>query len=298
MWVVTDSIRCRSEADRLGTSAHDALDRQRAALERTYGWTGMELTVIAERSTRQLVVRGTVLVRGVAKALRQSLSALVGPGWRLNMAGVTAWSGHEWRAIRCPVLRVWRQYDVPESTAALATELVAADGPVQILARLRAATLIRGTDGTVGWIYESLGSQTPAFNGRTTAARPRTMRDALRSRLGTPYLLGGTTSALDCSGLVQRVYREALGVTIPRHSTDQRRGAQPITASGRQTGDLVFLWSRAEAPCHVGVVLTGSADHTVVHASESRRMVVEDALDAFVAGATRVEYRPMASAAR
>jgi hypothetical protein len=98
-----------------------------------------------------------------------------------------------------------------------------------------------------------------------------------------------TEQGVDCSGLVQRLALEVLGVLVPRHSSDQLLVA-PRPGSGRVPGDLSFVWSDREALCHVGIG-TGA---TVIHASLSRRCVVEDSLEGFLAGARRVMHVPFA----
>lgn len=90
---------------------------------------------------------------------------------------------------------------------------------------------------------------------------------------------------MDCSGLVQRCVREALGRVLPRHSTEQVGGG-----AGRalgEPGDLVFMAGAGGVDGHVGVVLRGSrpGSRTLVHASTSRGLVVEEPLDGCLARA-------------
>ncbi|MGN6250239.1 MAG: transglycosylase SLT domain-containing protein, partial [Marmoricola sp.] len=66
-----------------------------------------------------------------------------------------------------------------------------------------------------------------------------------RKYLGIPYLWGGTDPAqgLDCSGLVQRVYRD-LGYDLPRVSGDQARAGTAVPSlSQAQPGDLLAFGS-------------------------------------------------------
>ncbi len=87
-----------------------------------------------------------------------------------------------------------------------------------------------------------------------------------------------------------------LGLLLPRHTTDQRAFVASADAPhGR--GDLIFTWTERHGACHVGVVTEyGTASRgdfseaRVIHASRSRRRVVEEPLLAFTLGATRVEY--------
>lgn len=184
----------------------------------------------------------------------------------------------------------------------LSSELLAADGPVELLAAGPGAwSLVRAGDGTVGWYCGALRPVRAPVRARRrrvtegTALRRLTAR--LRGRLGVPYMLGGTTRRhIDCSGLVQRCVREALGVVLPRHSTDQAAaGVAPGRALG-EPGDLLFMTGLDAAQCHVGVVLRGAGPgaRTLLHASARRGMVVEEPLDACLARVSRVQHVELA----
>jgi cell wall-associated NlpC family hydrolase len=134
------------------------------------------------------------------------------------------------------------------------------------------------------------------------APRPdwNALASALSQFLGAPYRLGGTLpNGVDCSGLLQRVYRASQRILLPRHSTDQldmtsRHRESDPASDVRATGDLIFTWTDREGPCHVGALVVGE-DPVVFHASLSRRSVVRDPLARFVEGARRVERVPRAS---
>lgn len=69
--------------------------------------------------------------------------------------------------------------------------------------------------------------------------------------LGVPYVWGGTSpNGLDCSGLTQRVYREAVGVEITRVTYTQQYQGKEVSLSNIQVGDLIF-WG--EPTYHVAI---------------------------------------------
>ena len=68
--------------------------------------------------------------------------------------------------------------------------------------------------------------------------------------IGVPYVWGGTTpSGFDCSGLVQYVYRNSVGVNLPRVSQAQLNAGRHIPAGQAQPGDMVNYYT------HVGIYL-------------------------------------------
>lgn len=83
------------------------------------------------------------------------------------------------------------------------------------------------------------------------------LTDYAQQFLGTPYVWGGNslTSGIDCSGLVQQVYKH-FGISLPRVTYDQIGEGSPIGIKGLRPGDLVFFDTSSQAgPDHVGIYL-------------------------------------------
>jgi len=97
--------------------------------------------------------------------------------------------------------------------------------------------------------------------------------------LGTPYRWGGTTptSGFDCSGLVNYVFRTALGIELPRVSRDMARGGEPVERSALTAGDLVFFSRKGRTVSHVGIYL---GNGRFVHAPRTGRDVTISRLNA------------------
>lgn len=297
----TREARSREEVARV-------VERRRALLAAEFGWTHVAVAATWDAPTRALRLRGCVVVPRVCAALRADLAPLLPPGWRVDTGGVTALAGREWRGLRAGVTRLWRRPGLFEGTCALGhglrdseltSELLVGDGPVEVLHALAGATLVRGVDGAVGWVRGRLGAVVAgpvdgAWTGRRFEWRPwgagealRRLAASLRSYRGVVYRLGGTTRRhVDCSGLVQRCVREALGQVLPRHSTEQVGFGGSGRALG-EPGDLVFMAGVGATDGHVGVVLRGErpGERTLVHASTSRGRVVEEPLDRCLARA-------------
>lgn len=84
--------------------------------------------------------------------------------------------------------------------------------------------------------------------------------DIGRRYLGVPYVFGGTNPAvgLDCSGLVQLVYRQ-LGIGLPRTAQAQFDATDRVRLDQLQPGDLVFFARTYVDPhdwiTHVGIYM-------------------------------------------
>lgn len=88
------------------------------------------------------------------------------------------------------------------------------------------------------------------------------------SLLGVKYSWGGTTTAgFDCSGFTQYVYKNALGINIPRVSRDQANAGSAVSMSNAKAGDLLYFDTMGGGrTSHVGIYL-GSGKF--IHASGS-----------------------------
>jgi cell wall-associated NlpC family hydrolase len=96
--------------------------------------------------------------------------------------------------------------------------------------------------------------------------------------LGTPYRWGGTDpdKGFDCSGLVGYVFRNALGIELPRVSRDMAKNGQLITDRAQlAAGDLVFFGRKGRVN-HVGIYV---GDGRFVHAPSRGKDVTVSSLD-------------------
>ena len=94
---------------------------------------------------------------------------------------------------------------------------------------------------------------------------------------GVPHRWGGTTRrGIDCSALVQTLYRDVTGVRLPRTTRAQVRTGDRVRKRDLQPGDLVFF--HLEKSRHVGVYLDNGR---FVHASSSQGVSVSNLSDSY-----------------
>ena len=75
-----------------------------------------------------------------------------------------------------------------------------------------------------------------------------------RAQIGDPYVPGRAgPNAFDCGGLVQFVFRKALGMDLHRTSRQQYTQVKKIKRKHAQPGDLVFFFERGAH--HVGIYI-------------------------------------------
>src|SRR5262249_55745588 len=85
----------------------------------------------------------------------------------------------------------------------------------------------------------------------------RTLTSTALGLIGIRYRWGGATpdTGLDCSGLVQFVFQQATGVTLPRSAKEMSRLGDKVALADLKPGDLVFFNTRRFAFSHVGIYL-------------------------------------------
>jgi hypothetical protein len=88
------------------------------------------------------------------------------------------------------------------------------------------------------------------------------------SLLGVNYRFGGNSpdTGLDCSGLVRLVFKDTLGLPLPRRSEEISRVGGSVAPSELQPGDLVFFNTLRRAFSHVGIYI---GNNQFVHAPSS-----------------------------
>lgn len=91
-------------------------------------------------------------------------------------------------------------------------------------------------------------------------------------QIGKPYVWGAEgPDSFDCSGLVYYVYKEAVGINLPRVSRDQYNVGTYISKENLKPGDLVFSSTNdAGTITHVGIYV---GDNKMIHSPNSGKNV-------------------------
>lgn len=129
------------------------------------------------------------------------------------------------------------------------------------------------------------------YTAKAQAATQEALDRAL-DLLGIRYRRGGTSpeSGFDCSGFVGHVFREGLGLILPRSSKEISRAGEPVAKNELKPGDLVFFNTMRSAFSHVGIYL---GNNLFVHSPRTGGQVrIEDMRESYWAkrynGARRV----------
>ena len=92
-----------------------------------------------------------------------------------------------------------------------------------------------------------------------------------RNWRGTRHKMGGSSGkGVDCSGFVQKLYRDAFKVDLPRTTQEQVKCGTFVSRGKLQPGDLVFF-KPPGYPRHVGIYLNNSE---FAHASKSKGVTI------------------------
>jgi cell wall-associated NlpC family hydrolase len=122
---------------------------------------------------------------------------------------------------------------------------------------------------------DSLLEQVDAARQAITSKASSLVSNAL-GLLGTPYKRGGASAenGFDCSGFVQAIYEQTIGLMLPRKAAQQAASTQRIDKADLQPGDLVFFNTMRRAFSHVGIYI---GDGQFVHSPKPGSQVrVED----------------------
>lgn len=112
--------------------------------------------------------------------------------------------------------------------------------------------------------------------GQSVGERTSNLVSTAMGLIGVPYRLGGNSieTGFDCSGFVRAIFKDTLGLVLPRSAAQQAKETQAIDKTELKPGDLVFFNTMKRAFSHVGVYL---GEGKFIHAPRSGASVrIED----------------------
>ena len=137
-------------------------------------------------------------------------------------------------------------------------------------------------DNLLGYVLKSgveilevnLRVPNPATDARNMPRNQRIIKEAF-SYMGVPYVWAGNTRrGLDCSALVQNVFKR-VGIVLPRHSGDQARIGIRVVGPPRMGDRVYFAMKHRGTVSHCGISL---GNGQFIHASTNNRSVAVDTL--------------------
>ncbi|HET7063682.1 MAG TPA: C40 family peptidase [Rudaea sp.] len=164
--------------------------------------------------------------------------------------------------------------------------------PLALPAELATLTLAPGFESASPTIDPA--HQDTIESAPTAGYEPRTMLVQMAMKLrDIRYRRGGRapSTGFDCSGFVQYVFAQALGIDLPDNSISQSEAGVRVARTELKTGDLVFFHTRGKGVSHVGIYLDNGR---FIHSpSTGKRVRVDELSDQYWArryvGARRPE---------
>ena len=116
--------------------------------------------------------------------------------------------------------------------------------------------LLQQIGGQIAQTGGQLGGQLVQV-GQSVGERTSDLVSTAIGFLGIPYRRGGNSaeSGFDCSGFVRAIYKETIGLVLPRSADQQANATQTIDKNELKPGDLVFFNTMKRTFSHVGIYL-------------------------------------------
>ena len=155
---------------------------------------------------------------------------------------------------------------------ALATETV--DDRASLLARPR-ASLAEQNAALSNVVFVPAG----AASQNTSSSGFNSLIDKGMSFIGIKYRFGGDgpeDGGFDCSGLVRKVFGDALGLSLPRRAAEMAKEGDKVARRELKPGDLVFFNTMRRTFSHVGIYV---GDNKFLHAPSKGGQVRVESMD-------------------
>lgn len=129
---------------------------------------------------------------------------------------------------------------------------------------LLAAAISLGSFSALAVEQHKNGDESQSFFERYTNAAQDVILQGLKL-VGINYRFGGNDedSGLDCSGFVRLVFKDTVGMLLPRSAREMSEVGERVDSKDLKPGDLVFFNTMKRAFSHVGIYL---GDNYFLHA--------------------------------
>lgn len=121
--------------------------------------------------------------------------------------------------------------------------------------------------------YQGKTSYTAEVLQSTRATKSDRLVKYASKHIGKPYRYGAAgPSSFDCSGFTQYVYKNSLGISVPRSSKDQAKTGKFRTSNinNLYRGDLLVFKDSSDRVQHVGIYI---GNGYMIHASSSQGII-------------------------
>lgn len=156
------------------------------------------------------------------------------------------------------------QSTISQITAPAATATLGNPAPVTAATSANAATFAQALSAATAGTGASTSAPSALAAGTATGtATGAAIAEDAKKYVGIPYVWGGTNPAtgLDCSGLVQRVYKD-FGIDLPRVAVDQGNAGTTVpNLAAAKPGDLLVM----NGGEHIGIFM---GNNKYIHAPQ------------------------------
>ena len=128
---------------------------------------------------------------------------------------------------------------------------------------------IKLSSGKVGWVSSDYITKIDNSNNTEhetpSIDKAQAIVNLVTKQLGKPYVWGAEgPNSFDCSGLIYYVYKNAVGMSLPRTSIEQSRTGTTVSMSNLKPGDLIFSSTDGSGSVnHVGIYV---GNNEMIHA--------------------------------
>ena len=189
----------------------------------------------------------------------------------------------------------------------LASQITPADGYFKVVLKEESRSLILLDDYTLGWVDNNViqfykDDLTTGFEGFQVSEKDKVLLldsidpifdEAFKYVNRVKYLHGGKSfDGIDCSALMQLVFKNGGNIILPRHSLDQMKCGMRLAKADINNGALVFARNNLNKVLHVGLAFYEN-ENMIIHSCLRAKLVIAESIDDFFkyytfAGARRI----------